>query len=180
MIGIYKITSPTGRIYIGQSWNIDNRWKDYENTSSVKHQRKLYNSLRKHGKLSHTFEIVAELPVDISQEVLNNYEFLYLELYKSCGIDSMNLKEAGSNGRHSRESINLMKVIRKNYHETNPEQRLRMQKSITQFLLSGEFIKDWDSITEACYFLRISRSALRDNLKARRKSKIEFIFKYKC
>ena len=30
MIGIYKITSPTKRIYIGQSINIEKRFKSYE------------------------------------------------------------------------------------------------------------------------------------------------------
>ena len=30
MTGIYKITSPTGRIYIGQSVDIYYRWNDYK------------------------------------------------------------------------------------------------------------------------------------------------------
>ena len=31
--GIYKITSPTGRIYIGQSKNIKQRFRDYNKPS---------------------------------------------------------------------------------------------------------------------------------------------------
>ena len=27
-VGIYKITNPTGKIYIGQSITIENRWKE--------------------------------------------------------------------------------------------------------------------------------------------------------
>lgn len=30
MIGIYKITSPSNRIYIGQSIDIEARWKSYK------------------------------------------------------------------------------------------------------------------------------------------------------
>ena len=30
MIGIYKITNPKGKIYIGQSINIENRFKVYK------------------------------------------------------------------------------------------------------------------------------------------------------
>ena len=30
MIGIYKIESPSGKIYIGQSWDIDHRISDYK------------------------------------------------------------------------------------------------------------------------------------------------------
>ena len=29
MIGIYKITSPSGKVYIGQSIDIERRWKKY-------------------------------------------------------------------------------------------------------------------------------------------------------
>jgi predicted GIY-YIG superfamily endonuclease len=30
MIGIYKITSPSGKVYIGQSWDIYDRWKKHK------------------------------------------------------------------------------------------------------------------------------------------------------
>ena len=30
-IGIYKLTSPSGSIYIGQSWNIEHRMMNYKN-----------------------------------------------------------------------------------------------------------------------------------------------------
>ena len=30
MIGIYKIVSPSGKVYIGQSTNIERRWKEYK------------------------------------------------------------------------------------------------------------------------------------------------------
>ena len=48
MIGIYKITSPTGRIYIGQSIDIEKRIIKYQNIK-CKSQRLLYNSLFKYG-----------------------------------------------------------------------------------------------------------------------------------
>lgn len=44
MIGIYKITSPSGKVYIGQSVNIERRFLDYK--KSLKNtQIKLYNSI---------------------------------------------------------------------------------------------------------------------------------------
>ena len=49
MIGIYKITSPTNKIYIGQSTNIENRWNDYYKMIRCKRQTRLYNSLKKYG-----------------------------------------------------------------------------------------------------------------------------------
>lgn len=55
--GIYKITSPTGRIYIGESVNILKRWVIYKRLS-CKSQVKLYNSFNKHTVDNHKFEIV--------------------------------------------------------------------------------------------------------------------------
>lgn len=64
IIGIYKITSPTNKIYIGQSINIKGRWGSYRNLD-CKSQDKLYKSLKKHGPENHKFEIVQLLPADI-------------------------------------------------------------------------------------------------------------------
>jgi len=60
MIGIYKITSPTNKIYIGQSTNITDRWKRYYKLNHCRNQIKLYNSLKKHGFKNHIFEIIEE------------------------------------------------------------------------------------------------------------------------
>ena len=59
IIGIYKITSPTGRVYIGKSKDISRRWKTYKKHDCVK-QPKLYASLDKYGHDSHIFEIIEE------------------------------------------------------------------------------------------------------------------------
>lgn len=108
MVGIYKITSPTGKAYIGQSLVIEQR-KRYYSYSIKPKQPKLYNSIKKHGWESHRFEVIHELPIDVSQDVLNAYEELYMSQYKECGIELLNVREAGSRGRHSNESIKKMK-----------------------------------------------------------------------
>lgn len=59
MIGIYKITSPSGRIYIGQSRDINKR-KNYYSKLDCKNQIRLYNSLLKYGWINHLFEIIEE------------------------------------------------------------------------------------------------------------------------
>lgn len=48
MIGIYKITSPSNKIYIGQSIDIDKR-KEYYSKLRCQGQRRLFYSLQKHG-----------------------------------------------------------------------------------------------------------------------------------
>jgi len=57
--GIYKITSPSGKIYIGQSSNIDWRWEQYQKyPSSYIGQTRLYNSIQKYGYDNHKLEII--------------------------------------------------------------------------------------------------------------------------
>ena len=100
---IYKITSPTSKVYIGQSRDIKNRISKYKNLS-LKRQPKIKNSLLKYGWENHTFEIVHKLPKDISQEVLDNYEVLYWEFYKDLGFNMLNRKKPSKYGKHSEES----------------------------------------------------------------------------
>jgi group I intron endonuclease len=58
--GIYKITSPSGRIYIGESKDIYNRFLQYQNLQNCKSQHKLYRSLKKYRFENHTFKIIEE------------------------------------------------------------------------------------------------------------------------
>src|SRR3990167_6598737 len=56
--GVYKITSPSGKIYIGSSKNINIRKNRYKKLH-CKEQIKIYRSLLKYGWEVHTFEIIA-------------------------------------------------------------------------------------------------------------------------
>ena len=49
MQGIYKITNPKGKIYIGQSVNIEKRFSSYKSIRNCHYQIKLFNSLKKYG-----------------------------------------------------------------------------------------------------------------------------------
>lgn len=109
-VGIYKITSPYGGIYIGQSWKINKRWQQHKkyNTS-----QKLYESMEKYGPQQHVFEVVHELPSDVSQESLNEYEIFYWQKYSDLGLEMLNLKLPGSRGKHSEESKRKMSLRKK-------------------------------------------------------------------
>lgn len=63
---IYKITSPSNKIYIGQTWDWIKRKSVYRR-NACKGQIKLYNSLVKYGFINHILEIIHELPEDIDQ-----------------------------------------------------------------------------------------------------------------
>jgi group I intron endonuclease len=101
MKGIYKITSPSGRVYIGQSINIERRFRYYKGVA-CKEQIKIYNSLLKYGVDAHIFEVL-EL---CDTEQLNNRERHYQDLYDSVanGLNLLYVKSEHFNGGHSEES----------------------------------------------------------------------------
>lgn len=102
MIGIYKITSPTKKIYIGQSINIERRFETYKKLHCKK-QLKLYRSFLKYGTENHTFEIVEEC----KKEELNSKEQYYQFLFDCIGKSGLNCKITSSkniSGRLSNET----------------------------------------------------------------------------
>lgn len=86
MIGVYKITSPKGLIYIGSSKDIDTRWKWYKKLR-CKSQIKLCNSLKKYGVDNHIFEIIEECNVEILLERELFYGTFFNCLDKKNGLN---------------------------------------------------------------------------------------------
>lgn len=98
--GIYKITSPSGGIYIGQSIDIINRKWTYA-SMKCQDQQRLYNSLKKYGWKNHNFEIIHKC----SESDLNELEKYYIKEYKSFNTEhGMNLTEGGNQHKHSEET----------------------------------------------------------------------------
>lgn len=96
--GIYKITSPNGKIYIGQSIDINLRWHHYKLLRN-KNQKKLFASFLKHGVDNHTFEIL-EL---CNREKLNLLEKYFVDLYKTFGTKhGLNIKDGGGHSAKRR------------------------------------------------------------------------------
>ena len=107
MIGIYKITSPTKKIYIGQSINIQKRFLSYKGLH-CKSQTIIFNSLKKHGSENHKFEILCEC--EISE--LNDKERYYQDLYSAIGISGMNCKLTKSKDRSGKASEKTKEKMR--------------------------------------------------------------------
>ena len=106
--GIYKIASPSRKIYIGQSVNIKKRWNEYKRLDCKK-QSLLYHSLQKHGVDKHSFEILCQC----RPEELNNLEIYYIELYQSFNSEyGLNLIEGGKGIRGYRHTEDSKKIMR--------------------------------------------------------------------
>lgn len=63
ILGVYKITSPSGRVYVGSSKNIEKRFDSYRKGLAVG-QVILNRSFVKYGFDAHVFEVIEECEVD--------------------------------------------------------------------------------------------------------------------
>lgn len=89
--GIYKITSPSKRIYIGQSVSIIDRWKTYKNYD-CKSQIKLFKSFKKYTVEEHIFEIIEQCP----NNKLTERELFWQKFYNSVK-EGLNCKYVSEN-----------------------------------------------------------------------------------
>lgn len=128
--GIYKITNNINRkIYIGQSANIEKRWREHINASQHEtyygHKKSLlYPALNKYGIDNFSFEIIEEC--DISE--LDERECYWINYYKSNeSLNGYNILSGGQQGR-----------------QFNPE-------VFYQLWDKGKTIKEINSITGASY-----------------------------
>lgn len=163
MIGIYKITNPGKKVYIGQSSQIEIRKKKYSKLA-CKGQIKLYNSLLKYGFSEHIFEVIEECKV----EDLNTRERHWQDFYNVLGPSGLNLRLTQTDdkpGKHSKETVEkignshrgkkrsaLTELHKANIGESlknseifqtavrAPERLLKIQKALTGRTLTQEHI----------------------------------------
>jgi group I intron endonuclease len=126
IIGIYKITSPSGKIYIGQSVNIERRWEEYQKLS-CKYQPRLYLSFIEYGVEKHKFEIITTC--DVSE--LNTQERYYQDLFECIGKQGMNLSLTKDKDkcRQLAEDSRLKISIANKGRQFSDESRLKMSLS---------------------------------------------------
>lgn len=112
--GIYKITNLTnGKIYIGQSVNIYQRWRAEKsrsfNPTSIEFNCAKARAFRKYGIKNFHFEIIEEC----KPEQLNEREIYWANYYNSYVPKGYNVSLCGKNKRHpvTLENIDVARQI---------------------------------------------------------------------
>jgi group I intron endonuclease len=131
--GVYKITSPSKKIYIGQSSNLDQRIKDYVKTKHCKGQVRLYNSLIKYGFENHTFEVIEYCEFDD----LNKRERYWQDYYDAIGVNGLNCKLTPCDGKKMILSEEARKKISDKVKINQPMRRKEMRELFSK-RLSGK------------------------------------------
>jgi group I intron endonuclease len=201
-IGIYKIESPNGKVYIGQTTNWDVRQKHYKNRSAER-QPKLYNSIKKYRWENFKKELFEEC----SLEQLNEREIFWKKYYIDllgwknmlfCGIydtgggpKSEETKTKMSISHlNKKASIETRNKISKSKLGTHHSEITKLNMSISrigktnskcalQYSLNGELIKEWVNGRQASKSLNICFASLNKALLGKNKTSGGFIWKYK-
>jgi group I intron endonuclease len=111
---IYKLTSPTNKVYIGQTMDLAKRIRYYK-TLQCKNQHTLYRSIKKYGFDSHKLEIVEEVDVEI---LMDRERFWIEKLQTNCAkypkSNGLNLCDGGrgTRGRVASEESKMKNSIR--------------------------------------------------------------------
>ncbi len=121
MVGIYKITNTVnGKCYIGQSRDIEARWKKHLSVYKSSPDWELYRAFKKYGISKFTFEIIEECQIN----ELNEREIYWIAQYDSFNNGyNMTLGGEACNGTND--------------------------KIVYQYDLSGQFIKEYKSAHDA-------------------------------
>lgn len=123
---IYKITSPSNKIYVGSSVNIKRRFKRYR-CLDTKGQPKLHNSLIKYGVNNHIFEIICECE-ELDMYKLENH---YADKYCVLGANGLNCQLPKSDDlpcRFSDETRLRMSIAGKKII-TTPETKIKQREA---------------------------------------------------
>jgi group I intron endonuclease len=107
---IYRLTSPSGKVYIGQTKHLSERMSSYRNLK-CKPQLKLYRSLLKYGFDNHELYIVHRFPETVKQEIIDAYEVYVIKMHKMMGLQLLNITDGGRGFAGLKPSENNRKAI---------------------------------------------------------------------
>lgn len=131
--GIYKITSPSNRIYIGQSIDLKTRFSKYR----LKHcagQKRLYNSFNKYGVENHKFEVIEYC----EENVINERERYWQDFYDVLGCNGLNCKLQCTKEKKGRHSEQTKKKISLSNKGKKHSEEWKKQQSERKKLMSEE------------------------------------------
>lgn len=180
MVGIYKITNPEGKAYIGLSKNIEKRWVSHKNLQ-FKGNFKLKNSLNLYSVDSHIWEIIEN--IDIKHLDLHEYnaflrkrERYWIEYYNTfknglnengggsgCGSHTLESKQKISESLKNKPKPKNFGSNRKKWQHTE-EFKEKVKNSprcpVLMFDLEDNFIKEFGTQQQAADFLGVKKQAI--------------------
>jgi group I intron endonuclease len=171
-VGIYKITSPNGKIYVGQSVDIEKRWSRhyrYLGNSSQDRQPVLRNSMKKYGFKNHIFAMIEECNI----EDLNKKERYWQILLKP----ELNCRVQGLDDKSGYLSDKVKKKIsqsRKGHVAWNKGTKTGKPSGSSKLIVNEETGIFYTSIQKAANSIGMNRTTLNAMLTGQNSNRTSF------
>lgn len=183
--GVYKITSPSGRVYVGSSVNLKARYSFYKRCPSKK-QKLLYRSITKYGFENHLFQIICLCKAEERLKMERYYGDLFNSISDKGGLNLALPKADELPMAYSKETINRFKEIAKN-RTYSKETIIKFKKAregkytngnhpMAKLLLNTETGIFYNCIKEAAKSIDIKRSTLSMKLTNKNINNTSFIY----
>lgn len=177
--GIYFIKNPSDKYYIGESTDIETRFKNY-NLLRCKNQHKLYASFLKHGVKEHIFEIIEECEID---DLLCRERY-WQDFYDVLGQNGLNLKlstcgsiksvhyeetklkikTANVGRKHTQETKNKLSAMKKG-HVRSEESKQKQSKTMQGIVHSEESCRKMSESSKGKIFSDETKKKMSDSAK---------------
>jgi group I intron endonuclease len=186
MVGIYKITNPKGKSYIGLSREIEVRWNSYRNMQFQSTNSKFRESLEEYGYENHTFEVLEEVELSKDTYGKNTALLRKRERYWIKTLDTFNNglnSNGGGSGCGSHTTKSKRKISealkgkpkpkdfganRKKWQHTEEFREMLKNKSgkpIIVTSIDGKITKEFNTQIQAAKWVGVSSSILQLILK---------------
>lgn len=120
MIGIiYKYTSPSNKVYIGQTIHEHTRYMRHKRTEG---DNKFHRAIKKYGFENFTYEVIFTIDNDDRKRVKEKLDFMeryYIRKYDSLN-NGYNLTAGGEGGRGTKHTEEFKQKISERMKENNP------------------------------------------------------------
>ena len=173
--GIYKIISPTGKIYIGKSGDLYKRKQDYEKVYKVRGQVRIYKSLIKYGWDSHIWEIVELCCIDKLNTKERYWQDFYNVLNKTKGLNCQLTETDNKSGTLSKNSRNkISKANTGKIRSIETKEKIRQinlgkklsvehKEKIRIAMIGRTFSKEWKNKIAKAHCISIIQEDLKKN-----------------
>ena len=147
---IYKYTSPSGKHYIGQTIDEKSRRSKFLNPNIDYSGPKINRARHKYGPENFEYEVIFAVESLIRSEVLeilDDKEVQYIKLFDSFE-NGYNSNLGGEGGTHivTEDTRKKLSESTTNYYKTHDSVK---NIAILQYSLEGDYIQEWDSISDA-------------------------------
>lgn len=157
---IYKYTSPSGKVYIGQTVDEKKRRKDFLSANNPYAGDKINKARKKYGPENFEYEILTTVSADSVESLCD-------------------LLEGGAsfrNWKKTQEQVEKQRIFLINYYKIHENPN---SKKVLQYDLDGNFIKEWNSASEAERNLGYSIGNISGVCCGRGQTALGYMWKYK-